>query len=89
MLTAFSVALPYMPSSGPAAGTSPVPCLERGSTMRTDITKGPRFPFAGLTQKELDRLQEVEREFNRFLRSQGRYEEVYLVAYGKPEQGPS
>lgn len=45
------------------------------------------FGPAAMTQKELDRLQQLEEEFNGFLRSQGNDQRVYLVAYSGPRTG--
>lgn len=42
---------------------------------------------AEMTQKELERLQEMEREFNQFLRTQGKTDPVYLVAYSRSGPG--
>ncbi|MEW5934913.1 MAG: hypothetical protein AB1816_15165 [Bacillota bacterium] len=42
---------------------------------------------AEMTQKQLERLQQIEEEFNQFLRTQGMTDPVYLVAYSRSGQG--
>ncbi|MDI6894773.1 MAG: hypothetical protein AB1503_12945 [Bacillota bacterium] len=41
---------------------------------------------AEMTHKELERLQQIEKEFNQFLLTQGKTDPVYLVAYSRPAE---
>jgi len=45
------------------------------------------FRFTPMTQKEVERLAFIEKEFNQFLRTQGNDAEAYLVAYSPKGAG--